>query len=214
MWRRHSGSARVAATNLGHCWPLLVKVLSQYSTNDRVVEKTGRAIKQALQSSRTSSAAMLPHVVETVVQQFQQSRHPCMLYIASELLKTYGADQQFQAPLGEAPVMCGIIFIHACGEVVTTQASGVDLSTLVISLCARMLALHSLSTACLKLLDVEQQSALACIAGLCVVAKPGCLYSQHADRQLRPCIWLVLLTRQSALTACTEATLHGLRHPV
>lgn len=45
---------------------------------------------------------MLPQVVETVAQQFQQSRHPCMLYIASELLKTYGADQQFQAPLGES----------------------------------------------------------------------------------------------------------------
>ena len=47
---------------------------------------------------------MLPQVVETVAQQFRQSRHPCMLYIASELLKTYGADQQFQAPLGGTPL--------------------------------------------------------------------------------------------------------------
>ena len=77
----------------------------QYSSNNRIAEKTGRAIKQALQSSRTASAAMLPQVVETVVQQFQQSRHPCMLYIASELLKTYGADQQYQAPLGEILLM-------------------------------------------------------------------------------------------------------------
>lgn len=57
---------------------------------------------------------MLPQVVETVVQQFQQSRHPCMLYIASELLKTYGADQQFQAPLGDAHLMHDVYFVHAC----------------------------------------------------------------------------------------------------
>ena len=103
--RRRTGRATLAAANLAHCWPLLVRVLTQYSSNDRIVEKTGRAIKQALQSSRTSSAAMLPQLVQTVVQQFQQSRHPCMLYIASELLKTYGADQQYQAPLGDILLM-------------------------------------------------------------------------------------------------------------
>lgn len=100
-WCRRTTNASLAATNLAHCWPLLVTVLTQYSSNDRIAEKTGRAIKQALQSSKTASAAMLPQVVETVAQQFQQSRQPCMLYIASELLKAYGADQQFQAPLGD-----------------------------------------------------------------------------------------------------------------
>lgn len=98
---KRTTNASLAATNLAHCWPLLVTVLTQYSSNDRIAEKTGRAIKQALQSSKTASAAMLPQVVETVAQQFQQSRQPCMLYIASELLKAYGADQQFQAPLGQ-----------------------------------------------------------------------------------------------------------------
>lgn len=107
---RRTVTATLAASNLAHCWPLLVSMLTQYSNNDRIAEKTGRAIKQALQSSGKASAAMLLQVSETVAQQFQQSRHPCMLYIASELLKTFGADQQFQAPLGEhARTVCMLI---------------------------------------------------------------------------------------------------------
>ena len=127
--RRRTGSASLAAANLARCWPLLVRVLTQYSSNDRIAEKTGRAIKQALQTSRTSSAALLPQVVETVVQQFQQSRHPCMLYIASELLKMYGADQQYQAPLGEILLtyFVSLLLTRMChGWLQPAQATGMD----------------------------------------------------------------------------------------
>ncbi len=93
--------ASLAAANLAHSWPLLVTILAQYSGNDRVTEKTGRAIKQALQTSRASSAGMLQEVLETVARQFHITGHPCMLYIASELLKTYGGQPQYQAALGE-----------------------------------------------------------------------------------------------------------------
>lgn len=91
----------LAAANLAHSWPLLVTVLTQYSSNFRVTEKTGRAIKQALQTSRKASAGMLQQVLETVVRQFHVTGHPCMLYIASELLKTFGGDAQYQAALGQ-----------------------------------------------------------------------------------------------------------------
>lgn len=95
------GDASLTAANLAHSWPLLVRILAQYSGNTRVTEKTGHAIKQALQTSRQASAGLLQDVLETVVRQFHISGHPCMLYIASELLKTYGGDPQYQAALGE-----------------------------------------------------------------------------------------------------------------
>ncbi len=87
-------------------WPLLVTILTQYSSNDRVTEKSGRAIKQALQTSRKASAGMLQQVLETVARQFHVTGHPCMLYIASELLKTFGGDAQYQAALGGYHTYC------------------------------------------------------------------------------------------------------------
>ena len=116
------GEPGLAAANLAHSWPLLVTILTQYSGNDRVTEKTGRAIKQALQTSRTASAGMLQQVLETVTRQFHLTGHPCMLYIASELLKTFGGDAQYQAALGGSHTYwlkceCGVLHkggpIHA-----------------------------------------------------------------------------------------------------
>ncbi len=112
------GDPSLAAANLAHSWPLLVTILTQYSSNDRVTEKTGRAIKQALQTSRTASAGMLQQVLETVARQFHVTGHPCMLYIASELLKTFGGDAQYQAALGGSHtywLSCECGFLHKTG---------------------------------------------------------------------------------------------------
>ena len=96
------GDPALTAANLAHSWPLLVRVLGQFSSSDRVTEKTGRAIKQALQASKRASSGMLQEVLGTVAQQFHATGHPCMLYIASELLKTYGCQPQYHSALGEA----------------------------------------------------------------------------------------------------------------
>ena len=103
---RRMGGSSLAAANLAHCWPLLVTILTQYSSNDRITEKTGRAIKQALQTSRKASAGLLQQVLEVVARQFHLTAHPCMLYIASELLKTFGGDSQYQAALGNMLAPC------------------------------------------------------------------------------------------------------------
>ena len=98
---RYTGNPSLTASNLANSWPVLTTVLSQHSSNSRIVEKTGHAIKQALQVAGTKSAGLLQQVIQTVAHQFSVSGHPCMLYIASELLKTYGQDAQYQAALGE-----------------------------------------------------------------------------------------------------------------
>lgn len=98
---RKSGNPSLTAASLAHSWPLLVAALTQCSSSQKVLEKTGRAVTHALQSSGKASAGLLPQILETVAVQFQQTQHPCMLYIASELLKTYGADAQYQAALGK-----------------------------------------------------------------------------------------------------------------
>ena len=103
---RRMGSSSLAAANLAHCWPLLVTTLTQYSSHDRTTEKTGRAIKQALQTSRKASAGLLQQVLEVVARHFHLTAHPCMLYIASELLKTFGGDSQYQAALGNMLAPC------------------------------------------------------------------------------------------------------------
>lgn len=91
----------MAAASLNHSWPVLVRSLEQCRSNLKVVEKTGKAITNALHSAGKASAGLLPQILETVAAQFQQTQHPCMLYIASELLKTYGKDAQYQAALGK-----------------------------------------------------------------------------------------------------------------
>ena len=102
----------MTAASLNHSWPVLVRSLQQCRSNLKVVEKTGKAITHALQSAGRDSAGLLPQILETIAAQFQQTQHPCMLYIASELLKTYGKDAQYQAALGELSVAADLQVIR------------------------------------------------------------------------------------------------------
>lgn len=90
----------LASTFLGQTWPLLHTILQRFKDQPRTVERCGRAIKTALQCAGKESAPLLPDVLQALAVQFAATRHCCMLYIASELLKIYGHDPAYTLPLG------------------------------------------------------------------------------------------------------------------
>ena len=90
----------LASTFLGQTWPLLNTILQRFKDQPRTVERCGRAIKTALQCAGKQSAPLLPDVLQALASQFAATRHCCMLYIASELLKIYGHDPTYTLPLG------------------------------------------------------------------------------------------------------------------
>eukprot|EP00891_Asterochloris_glomerata_P002287 jgi/Astpho2/2287/e_gw1.00040.5.1_t len=91
----------LASTFLGQTWPLLHTILQRFKDQPRTVERCGRAIKTALQCAGKESAPLLPDVLQALAVQFAATRHCCMLYIASELLKIYGHDPAYTLPLGQ-----------------------------------------------------------------------------------------------------------------
>lgn len=90
----------LASAFLGQTWPLLHTILQRFKDQPRTVERCGRAIKTALQCAGKESAPLLPDVLQALAVQFAATRHCCMLYIASELLKIYGHDPAYTLPLG------------------------------------------------------------------------------------------------------------------
>lgn len=91
----------LASAFLGQTWPLLHTILQRFKDQPRTVERCGRAIKTALQCAGKESAPLLPDVLQALAVQFAATRHCCMLYIASELLKIYGHDPAYTLPLGQ-----------------------------------------------------------------------------------------------------------------
>ena len=103
----------MSSQTLVQVWPVLKQVMQRFSGNPYTIEEAGRAIKTLLQGSQHGSESVLPEILETLAQQFAATRHSCMLYLASEVLKTYGTDPKYRDILGEA-ACCFVCRAPAC----------------------------------------------------------------------------------------------------
>ena len=65
------------------------------------IERICRAPRYAVRSAGKAAAPAVPLLVASLPQRFESSRQPCFLYVASELIKTFGDEPARDLELGE-----------------------------------------------------------------------------------------------------------------
>ncbi|GBG59060.1 hypothetical protein CBR_g24406 [Chara braunii] len=81
-------------------WPLLRVVFEQRASDTRVMERLCRACKYAIRSAGKHMGPVIGPLLEEVQRWFAEHRQPCLLYVASEVIKAFGGDSSCAAPLG------------------------------------------------------------------------------------------------------------------
>ncbi len=79
-------------------WPLPP---DRFTGDAAAIERICRAPRYAVRSSGKAAAAAVPLLVASLPQRFEVSRQPCFLYVASELIKTFGDEPARDLELGE-----------------------------------------------------------------------------------------------------------------
>lgn len=85
-------------------WPLPP---DRFIGDAAAIERICRAPRYAVRSSGKAAAAAVPLLVASLPQRFEVSRQPCFLYVASELIKTFGDEPARDLELGEWEAWCG-----------------------------------------------------------------------------------------------------------
>lgn len=80
------------------------------------MERICRAPRYAVRGAGKASAGAVPLLVASLPQRFEATRQPCFLYVASELIKTFGDEPARELELGEADSQrcCGTPAPLAC----------------------------------------------------------------------------------------------------
>ncbi|CAI5502615.1 unnamed protein product [Closterium sp. Naga37s-1] len=73
-------------------WPLFQAVFAQKPTDMRVMERLCRACKYAIRGGKTAMAPVLAPLLQELQVQYEQHQQPCLLYVASEIIKVFGSD--------------------------------------------------------------------------------------------------------------------------
>ncbi|GJP44351.1 hypothetical protein CLOM_g3730 [Closterium sp. NIES-68] len=80
-------------------WPLFRAVFAQKPTDMRVMERLCRACKYAIRGGQTAMAPVLAPLLQELQVQYEQHQQPCLLYVASEIIKVFGSDANCAAYL-------------------------------------------------------------------------------------------------------------------
>lgn len=80
-------------------WPTLKAVFDQRGGDIKVMERLCRACKYAIRSCGEAMSPVLGPLLQEVQLKYQQQRHSCLLYVASEVVKTFGRDASCGPPL-------------------------------------------------------------------------------------------------------------------
>lgn len=73
----------------------------RFAADPQAVERICRAPRYALRGAGKAAAGALPLLVASLPQRFEATRQPCFLYVASELIKTFGDEPARELELGE-----------------------------------------------------------------------------------------------------------------
>ncbi|CAM6084292.1 unnamed protein product [Calypogeia fissa] len=73
-------------------WPLLQAVFNQRADDGKTMERLCRACKYAVRNCERALAGMMGVLLQELQERFQQQQHPCLLYLASEVIKVFGKD--------------------------------------------------------------------------------------------------------------------------
>eukprot|EP00887_Chlorella_sp_A99_P006855 scaffold2.g6855.t1 len=83
-------------------WPWIEAALARFGSDAPAVERICRAPRYAVRSAGKAAAPAVPLLVAALPARFEATLHPCFLYVASELIKTFGDEPGRDAQLGRA----------------------------------------------------------------------------------------------------------------
>ncbi|EFN54933.1 hypothetical protein CHLNCDRAFT_134668 [Chlorella variabilis] len=88
------------AEALVRLWPWIEAALDRFAGDAPAIERICRAPRYAVRSAGKAAAPAVPLLVASLPQRFESSRQPCFLYVASELIKTFGDEPARDLELG------------------------------------------------------------------------------------------------------------------
>jgi hypothetical protein len=138
----------VASDLLARTWPVLHLGFTRTGAHEAGCEKLAKVLKHGVKASHKRCAPLLPLLLEALPVLFQQTRHPALLYVVSELAKTFGDEPQYDTVLG--PIVQGLL-AEAAGNLTSLQAFGAQpdfaddtflLATRALSYCPRLVGVR------------------------------------------------------------------------
>lgn len=101
-------------------WPWVDTALQVYVHDGAASEKICRVPRYAIRSAKQSTSKSVPLISQALTNKFDQTRHACYLYVASELVKTFGHDSSYDQFLQP---MLGSMLTSACQGLGSLQAA-------------------------------------------------------------------------------------------
>ncbi|KAH9568191.1 hypothetical protein CY35_03G065200 [Sphagnum magellanicum] len=198
-------------------WPILKAVFNQRAGDVRTMEKLCRACKYAVRNAGRALGSVMGPLLEEVQEGYRQHHHSCLLYLASEVIKVFGADTACAGYLGTLiSVLFGqTIALLTSIEDFTSQPDVADDCFLLASRCIRYCP-HLLipTTMFPPLLDcamtgITIQHREACRSILTFFQDVFELRKSHAGKQYRAAVDAALMPRGATLTRVLIAALVG-----
>ncbi|PSC72289.1 transportin-3 isoform X1 [Micractinium conductrix] len=158
------------AEALVRLWPWIEAALDRFAGEPPAIERLCRAPRYAVRSAGKAAAGAVPLLVASLPQRFEASGQPCFLYVASELIKTFGDEPARDLELGG---MFGRMMGSACAMLRTLRDIGErpDIADDTFLLAGRALSYAPRLLITSQLLPVLLDSALA---GLLVQHREAC----------------------------------------
>jgi len=108
---------------LSRAWPLLGGALSRYAGDSRGLERVCRTLRYALKAAGKAAAGLLPPLLEALPGLFEATHHPALLFVVSQLVKTFGEDPAYDGAIG---ALLGRSLLAACGALPSLERMGED----------------------------------------------------------------------------------------
>jgi transportin-3 len=99
------------AAALLRLWPWLEAALDAFGSDVVAAEKICKAPRYAVRSAGKAAAGAVPQLAAALPRRFEATGHSCYLYVASELVKTFGDEPGLDAHLGP---MLARMLLAAC----------------------------------------------------------------------------------------------------
>ena len=99
VFKTMASNRRAVAQVLIHVWPVLDACLVAVGPSEQGAERITNCMRHGLRVAGAETAPMLQHLLATIPVRYKDHHHACLVYLTSELVKIYGANEHVQAAL-------------------------------------------------------------------------------------------------------------------